>query len=271
MPSYPKYFIRSWYLHRFKKPVNLNSPVTFNEKIQWLKLYGGYDRYSQFVDKLAVKEFVKKTVGSHYTIENKQYIDVNQGIILSNLPDHFVIKPTHTSGDVFICREKSLVNSEQLKQLINTWYELDYYFQWFECVYKNLRPGVIVEEFLDDGNGDLRDFKFYCFDGRVEYIHVDLDRFHRHSRNVYSRDWELQTFSYEYPYSGINIPAPEKLDEMINVAETLSKGFPFLRVDLYYLQNKKIKFGELTFFPGAGFERFYPAIWDTKFGEMLHI
>jgi len=270
IPNYPLLFTQFWYYRTFNNKLNIKTPVSFNEKLQWLKLFGGYERYSNLADKFKVKNYVKIRIGNKYLNNEFFVVKELESIDFSTLPESFVVKPNHLSEYVHICRDKTNLDVGRLMQTIKYWRSLDYYFIWFESVYKNIEPLVLFEEFLSDGYKTLRDYKLFCFNGHVKYIQVDIDRFENHTRNMYSRNWEIQNFSYEHPRSNLILSPPGKLDEMISVAEELSKGFPFLRVDLYHVKERVV-FGELTFFPEAGLGRLFPSSWDLELGSMLDL
>lgn len=267
IPRYPEIFIRLLYFRAFRSRINLQKPRTFNEKIQWSKLFAGYEKFGNLVDKVEVKKYVSQKIGEQYVPETYLVLDELNPDVEALLPDDFVIKPTHTSGDVIIINHKANMNFPEVRKLSALWKKINFYYLWFESVYKNITPRIIIEENLTYGNDILKDYKFYCFRGKVEYIHVDFNRFSHHTRNVYSRDWQLQNFSYKFPSSN-EFLAPPKLEDMISIAEQLSQNFPFLRVDLYYTPKEEIKFGELTFFPESGFGKFHPPVWDLKLGEL---
>ncbi|NPV56433.1 MAG: hypothetical protein HPY76_07170 [Anaerolineae bacterium] len=270
IPRYPELFLRAYYFRRFRKILPLEHPRSFNEKLQWLKIFGNTEAHRHLVDKVSAKEHVREILGDSYIIQNYQIIEDARQIDFDALPERFVAKPNHLSGRVFISRDRDSLDRTELIDKINYWSQLDYYYVWFESSYKGIQPRIIFEELLSDGHETMRDYKFYCFDGRVEYAHVDLDRFIKHMRIMFSREWEALPFSFNFPICDVAIPQPDNLAEMIEIAETLSRGFPFVRIDLYQ-SSRGIKFSEFTFFPEAGLGRFTPPEWDAKFGELLQL
>ena len=270
IPFYRELFLRLYYFRRFGRLLALRRPRTFNEKLQWMKLFGNAESYAHLVDKVSVKQHIRQVLGDDYTIKDHLVVTNPHDIDLNRLPNQFVVKPNHLSGRVLVCREKKELDIGKLTELVNYWLKLDHYYVWFETSYKGIVPRIMFEELLTDGNQWINDYKFYCFNGRVEYIHVDQDRFSRHVRVMYSRDWERLPFSFNFPLSDAIIPRPERLPEMIEIAETLSQGFPFVRIDLYNA-DQGIKFGEFTFFPEAGFGRFDPPEWDMTFGSLFNL
>ncbi len=267
-PGYKKSFLEIFYYYKFHRHLNLKTPRTFNEKLQWLKLYGGYERYTLLADKCRAKEIIKSQIAEEYIVPTILCTRKIDQISFFDLPESFVIKPTHTSGDIVICKDKASLDLEKMKRIMEQWLGINYY--WFESVYKNIEPRILFENRISNGGTPLFDYKFYCFNGKVHFVHVDLDRFTNHKRNFYSRNWVLWDFSLEYPNSNEVIRPPQKLDEMILIAEKISRGFPFIRVDLYYYENK-IYFGELTFFPESGFGRFDPQSTDFLFGDLFEL
>lgn len=266
-----KVYLKLQYKHHLGRKLNLKNPQTFNEKIQWLKLYDRRPEYTTYVDKYAVREHIKKSIGEEYLIpligayENVDEIDWNK------LPDKFVLKCTHGSQCNIICTDKSKLDIEESKKKLNQWMIRNWYWYGREWPYKNVKPMIICEKFMVDESGfELKDYKLMCFNGEVKLSFVCLNRSTLTGLNVdfYDLDWNPMPFERKYPNSGTLIPKPRNYVKMLELAEKLSKAIPFVRVDFYEV-NGDLYFGELTFHPGSGFEAFTPIEWDYKLGSIL--
>lgn len=260
----------------FGVPLNWVNPQTLNEKMNWMKLHYRVPLQQRVADKWAVREWVKEVAGAQYLIPLHASIDRAQDIHLAGLPDAFVMKVNHGSGQNWIVRDKQLVNERMLQRQFLEWMKLSHYVTSREWPYKDMQPKIVVEQLLLDEEGEIpKDFKFHCFGGRVEVIQVDLDREIAHRRNFYSREWELQPFIWTewegnrplWP-NGKPVSRPKALQSMIQLAEKLSAPFPYVRVDLF-LCREQIYFGEMTFYHGSGLERFEPFEYDHKFGALV--
>jgi len=253
----------------FKRSLDLNSPKSFNEKLQWLKLYWRDPIAEQCADKYLVREYVKeKGLGNTLNALIDVYDNVDQ-INFDKLPDQFVLKCTHGSGCNIICKDKNLLNWYDAKKKLSSWMKINYYWPGREWVYKDLKPKIICEKYLEDiKSGELYDYKFLCFSGKPEYIFFCSDRENTVKSDYYNLDWELMDFKGEYPRSNKKHPKPEKLSEMVEYAKVLSNGFPFVRVD-FYVAEGIVYFGELTFFHHGGFGRYYPENIDYELGNKL--
>lgn len=267
----------SWFLFfRFKDHLgyypNLVHPKTFNEKLQWLKLNNRNPEYSLMVDKYEVRNFISNKLGVEYLIPLVggpwlSFDDIN----FDSLPDSFVLKCTHDSASVFICKEKKKFDKIAAKKKIEKALKLNYYTMGREWPYKTVKPRIIAERLMkDDSSDDLKDYKFFCFNGKVHYFKIDFDRFINHKANYFDLRGNIQ------PFGEVSCPndlsrkheMPDNLSKMVELAERLSVGIPFVRVDFYSI-NRRIFFGELTFFPAGGFGRFYPEEWDLKLGNLI--
>ncbi len=267
-----KLFCQIHYRLSCKDKLDLIHPQTFNEKLNWLKIYDHNPKYSIMVDKYEVKQYVSSIVGDKYIIPTIGIYKHFDDIEFEKLPEKFVIKCTHDSGGVVICKNKNLLNLSGAKKKIEKSLKRNYYYLGREWPYKNVLPRIIVENYIEDSNEhDLKDYKFFCFDGKVKLIQVDFDRFINHKRNIYSPDWEYQDVFIHYPNdSSVIIPKPEKLSEMIEVAEKLSEGIPHLRVDLYSA-NGNVYFGELSFYHGSGYEKILPQEMNYTMGNWIDV
>lgn len=264
-------FLKILYKFNINKELNLENPQTFNEKLQWLKLNDRKDIYTTMVDKYEVKKYVSDIIGEEYVIPTLGVYDNFNEIDFEKLPDKFVMKCTHDSGGVVICKDKKELDIKKAKKKINKSLKNNYYYSGREWPYKNVKPRIIIEELLEDeSNEDLIDYKFMCFNGKVKCSFVCLNRRSEFGLNVdfYDLEWNKMPFERHYPNSDITLNRPENYERMIQLAEKLAKNIPFVRVDFYNVKGK-IYFGELTFYPGSGFEEFTPYEWDKKLGNML--
>ena len=266
-----KTFLKLKYRLNISKELNLKCPKTFNEKLQWLKLYDRKDIYTTMVDKNDVKKYVSDIIGSKYIIPTIGLYDKFEDINFDSLPKQFVIKCTHDSGGLIICKDKNKLNIKQARKKIKRSLKKNYYYFGREWPYKNLKPKIIVEKYMEDENdSSMHDYKIHCFNGKAKYILVCTDREEELKETFFDIEWNISPFKRPNHEIDKNIKKPSGLSSMIQLAEKLSKNIPFLRVDFYQI-NGKIYFGELTFFPAAGFAKFEPEEWDEKLGELIDL
>ena len=260
--------------HQFEQAVgykpNIDNPRSFNEKMQWLKLYNEDPLLTKCADKYLVREYVKEKIGEEYLIPLLGVWDSPDDIDFDKLPNQFVLKVNWGSGQNIIVKDKAKLDIEETKTKLREWLSphSNHYYYSFEWSYKNIKPKIIAEQFIQQLNNDLYDYKFFSYRGKVKNLFVVSDRFNKKYFDFYDTDWNKLPFERVYHNSPNGIIKPQNLDRMISLAETLSKDFPFARVDFYDLENK-IYFGEITFYPGNGMEAFEPVEWDYKLGEML--
>ena len=269
-----KLYVKFLYFLVHKKKLNLDNPKTFNEKLQWLKFNKNYDAYAKLVDKYEVRGFVKNTIGEKYLIPLLGVWNKFEEIEWDSLPNEFVLKATHDCGSVIICDNKATIDLKLVEKKLNHALKRNYFLKDRTPVYKNIKPRLIAEKLIKDDLTIIpNDYKFFCFNGKVEFIQVDSNRLteQEHRRNIYNSKWDFIDLSIVHPNDKYNIdPKPCNLSEMIRVAENLSKGINHVRVDLYNANNK-ILFGEMTFFHGGGLEYFIPEIWNRKFGDLIEL
>ena len=262
-----KDFINLCYKSVFNKEVDFNSPKTFNEKIQWLKLYDRNSEYFDLVDKYRAKSIVAEKIGAQYVVPTLGVWDDFNDIVFDELPDRFALKCTHDSGGTVLCSDKSHFNvnaaSEKLCRSLRT----NYFVVGREVPYKGVKPRIIAEEYLGD---EMIDYKFLCFNGKVKYIFACTERNTIGGLKVtwFSPRWEKLSFCRHYPASEKEIEEPKRFHEMLEIAEKLSGELRFVRIDLYE-KDDRIYFGEYTFYPGSGYEEFTPSEWDLKLGEEI--
>ena len=265
-------FVRLLYRVAMGKKLDLKHPRSFNEKIQWIKLYDHNPLYTVVADKYAVREYVKDKVGEEYLIPLLGKWDSVDDIAFDELPDSFVLKCNHDSGGVVICGDRKDLDVEAAKKKLRSHLKRNHYSLSREWGYKEIRRCIIGEKYLiDDETKELRDYKFFCFNGKPAMIQVDFDRFVDHKRNLYTPDWELLDLTIKCPNDpSADIRRPVNLDEMLAISEKLSAGFPEMRVDLYSV-NGKTYFGELTVYHGGGIEKFTPESYGLKLGDMIDL
>jgi len=254
------------------KALNLDNPQTFNEKLQWLKLHDHNPLYTTLVDKYEVKQYIKEKLGEEYVIPiiGGPWTSVDD-INFNELPNQFVLKCTHDSGGIVICRDKTKLDVEAAKKKLKKALKTKFYYGSREWPYKNVKPRIIAEKYMENESTDeLIDYKLMCFNAKVKAIFTCSERFSDGGMKVtfFDTDWKKLPFERHYPVSSVDIEKPKTYEEMIKIAEKLSTNMSFVRIDFYEIQNK-IYFGEFTFYPGSGFEEFNPEIWDLKLGNWI--
>lgn len=271
-----KLFLSARYFLAFHRRMDWKDPQTLNEKLQWLKLHDRKDIYSSLVDKYEVRRHITDEIGEQYLIPlvGGPWDSFDQ-IDFSALPDQFVLKCTHDSGGIVICTDKNTLDMNKTRRVIERCLKHNFFFGGREWPYKNVKPRIIAEKYMVDENGakELTDYKFFCFDGKVDCVMVCLDRSTGDTKfYFFDEAWRLKRLNIRGKNApdGFAIPKPECMDEMFRLAAKLSEGFPFLRVDLYQ-SGGKIYFGELTFFPDSGFDNNLLPETDRYFGQLIHM
>ena len=252
--------------------LNLNNPQTFNEKIQWLKLNDYHEEYTKMVDKVDAKDYVASVIGEQYIIRTLGVWNTVDEINWEALPNQFVIKSTNDSGGVVVCKDKAKLSMGDAKNKLRSMGGRDYSIISKEYPYKKVPRRFIAEVYIEDESGyELKDYKFFCFDGEVEFLFVATGRQQNDIRfDFYDIEFNHLPVLNGHPNADIWPVKPVNYDEMLDVAAKLSKGIPHVRVDLYNV-NGKIYFGELTFFHFSGTTPFEPMEWDYKFGKYLKL
>ena len=252
--------------------LNLENPQRYNEKLQWLKLYYRNSLWTQLVDKYRVKELVRESIGEEYVVPCYGVWNRAEDIDWDKLPDKFVLKTNHDSGNngVFICRDKAKIDKVQWTKKINASLERDTSIQGREWPYRDVKRCVFAEKFLEDATGELRDYKFFCFDGKVKYLFIATERQSggEVKFNYFDADFNDLGIVQHHPLSDKKIEKPDTFEQMKELAAKLSKGLPEVRVDLYEVDGK-IYFGEYTFFHHGGVVPFHPDKWDIVFGQNI--
>lgn len=266
----PKLELEVLFLLKTGHKLNLENPKTYNEKLQWIKLYDTNPLMAKCCDKYAVRAYVEEK-GCGETLNELLWEGFNpKDIPFDKLPQRFVIKVTHGSTFNIICTDKSKLDKQEAIEKCQKWLKTKFlpaYGEWFYGVEK---PRIVVEKYLDDNTERLRDYKVYCFNGIPRYIGVDSgDEKGNHYKDIYDTDWNIQLgYEMAYPCSGKSIPKPEALNELLEYASVLSADFLHARIDFYIL-NDKVVFGEITFTNSAGFGRVRPKEFSMKMGNYL--
>lgn len=266
-----KTFLKMKYRVKKGTKLNLDNPITFTEKIQWLKLYDRNPLYTKMVDKCDAKEYVSSIVGERYIIPNIAVWNSVDEIDFDRLPSQFVIKCTHDSGGLIICKNKSKLDIEKTKEQLRKCMKRNWFYFSREYAYKAVNPRIIAEEYLEnDREEGLHDYKVWCFNGEPKYIQYVTGRIGAHTyEGFYDTDWNLQNFTYHNPRVQVDIPKPECLHELLDVARKVSQNIAFLRADFYVLPDKSIRFGELTFYPNGGWDTWTPKEMDKVVGDLI--
>lgn len=267
-------YLRLRYFFQMHKPLHLKDPKRFTEKLQWLKLYNRHSEYTMMVDKAAVKKYVSDLIGKEYIIPTIGVWDKWEDIDFRNIPDQFVIKTTHGGGGtgVVVVRDKSKMDLDKICRKIERSMGSDIYRSYREWPYKNVTRRIIIEKFIspEDGDEELKDYKFYCFDGKVQCMLVATDRKTSVCFDYFDKDFNHLDFEQGGPNTKKRIEKPKQFERMVEISERLSNGIPHVRVDLYDV-NGHIYFGELTFFDSSGFAGFTPDEWDFRFGDYIKL
>ena len=264
--------LKKWYKRSTGKTLDLENPKTFNEKIQWLKLYDSTPLKTQLADKYLVREWVKEKIGEQYLIPLLGVWDHFDDIDFDQLPDQFVLKANHGSGWNIIVKDKSKFDVEDARQKFKAWLNYNFAFRYgFELQYLNIPPKIIAEQYMADLDGDIYDYRFFCFSDGPKYVWLDIGSgTPDHKRNIYDLTWKLQDYHVTWPPIEPSPEKPSALEEMISLAKRLSEGLVFARVDFYFVGGR-IYFGEMTFTPQSGIGR-----WDSperirEYGDAIQL
>ena len=264
-------YIKLRYFSGMKKFPDLQHPRTYNEKLQWLKLNDKHTEYTRLVDKYAVKEYIEKLNWGGKTIPTLGVWDRFDDIDFAQLPNQFVLKTTHDSGGIVIVKDKGKMDMQKARKKLEKSLQRKYFLMSREYPYKDVKPRIIAEKFMVDESGtELKDYKFFCFNGEVKFLFVATDRPFDTRFDFFDADFNHLPFKQGHPWAKKEIKKPANFEEMKRAAAALSKGMPHVRVDLYNI-NGEIYFGKLTFFHFSGVVPFEPAEWDEKIGDYLKL
>ncbi|MDT2848678.1 ATP-grasp fold amidoligase family protein [Vagococcus carniphilus] len=267
LPS--KFIVKIQYKMKLGRNLNLQAPKRFTEKIQSYKLSYKNDLLHRCVDKYDVREYVAEKGLTSILVKSFGCYSTFNEIDFEKLPNQFVMKTTNGSQTNIICKNKEELNINKTEIQFKNWLKRDQFIFGREWAYKGLDSKILIEELLVDANSsDIKDYKFLCFNGKPEFIIYDSDRFSGHRRNIYDLNWNKLNVLTDCDQIEETIEKPDKLEELINISKILSADFPFVRVDLYYV-NSQIYFGELTFYPWSGYVSFEPDEFDLTLGKLF--
>jgi hypothetical protein len=265
-----KMYLMWQFWHIYHRKLNIENPVTYADKLAYLKTHDHNMELSKLVDKYEVREYVSQKIGKEYLVPLVGVYNSTDEIPWNELPEKYVLKCTHDSASVILHLSNEGFNGDNAIKSLNKHLSRNMFWYSREYPYKYVTPRIVCETFLDDNGKPPADYKIMCFDGKPKYIVLDMDRFGDHKRDVYDLNWNKQDLSTDHAQSNVTAERPEALDKMIELAAILSEGFPHVRVDFYYV-NGKIYFGEMTFFPWGGPIWFKPDKWNYILGELIPI
>ena len=266
-----KFCLKHLYRVHMGKKLNLKHPKTYNEKLQWLKLYDRKPEYVKLVDKYEAKKYVAERIGEEYIVPNYGVWNSFDEIDFDALPEQFVLKCTHDCGGLVICKDKSTLDKDAAREKINRCLKRNYYWSSREWPYKTVQPRIIAEAYMEDEkNGDLPDYKFFAFDGEVKMMFIATERQSKEETkfDFFDADFNHLPFLNGHPNAKVLPEKPQNFEKMKDLAAKLSEGIPQVRIDFYEV-NGKIYFGEITFFHWSGLVKFEPEEWDEKNGEWI--
>ena len=264
-----KRYLSMLYFINFGKKPNLDTPRSFSEKMNWLKLHDRRNIYTTMADKYAAKAFVAERIGSEFVVKNYGVYDRWEDIDFNLLPNQFVIKGTHDSGGAFVCKDKSTFDFNKVEQRIKHNLRINYFYPLREWPYKNIKPRIIVDQLLDEHSGhELRDYKFWCFNGKPTYMYI-TNKGKVIKENFYDMDFNPVSINHGFERTIPEYEKPSNFDKMKELATQLSAGIPFVRVDFFNVDGK-IYFGEFTFYDWGGMRPFRND-WDEKIGQHIQL
>lgn len=264
-------YLRRMFKYTMGYELSLEDPKTYNEKLQWLKIYDRKPIYTTMVDKFAVKNYVAKIIGDEYVIPTLGVWNSFDEIDFEELPEQFVLKCTHDSGGLVICKDKKILNKKAARKKITRSLKKNFYYYGREWPYKNVNPKIIAEQYMEDSEtAELRDYKVYTFNGVAKICMINQDRKTHTRADYFDREYNWLDFTWGYDHA-VHLPEkPINYELMYELAEKLAVGTTELRVDFYEV-NGCVYFGELTFFDASGFDRIEPIDWDYKLGSWLEL
>lgn len=262
--------IANIYMERMGKMPNLKAPVAYTEKVNSQKIKMANEKCTMLADKYLVKNYIKETIGEQYVVPLLGVWDRAEEINYDLLPPKFVLKTNHASGRNILVKNKEDLDIVETNEKLNRWLDENYGYNGFALQYRDIKPKIICEEYLDGLAETVYDYQFLCFNGEPKLVWC-INGSHRAGcrASFYDFDWNMQPFSFGYPKDDKLAPKPLKLDEMLEISRKLSKGFEHVRVDLYEMPDGRVLFGEMTFQTWGGFRRFYPPEYDYMLGELF--
>lgn len=264
--------LKRWFYARTGEQLDLEHPVTFNQKIQWLKVFDRRPEKVMLVDKYLVREWVASKIGNQYLVPILGVWDSFNEIDFNKLPKKFALKCNHGSGWNIIVEDKDKLDMQDAKAKMNKWMASNFAYEaGFEMQYSHVKPKIVAEEYMENDRGDIYDYKVYCFNGKARYIQFLMGRKSELQMAYFDTDWKKQAFVNNHPRIEKNIPRPDNLGDMIRLAEVLAKGYPYVRVDFYRLNDGSIKFGEMTFSPASGTQDWKPSKANYLLGNLIDL
>lgn len=269
-------YIGMIYRMTYGEKMNWNNPTSFEEKLLWLKVYGNEELQKKVVDKIDVRQYIIDKIGERYLIPVLWQGESPKEIPYSLLPDQFVIKCTHGSHCNILVKNKKDIDILSINKQLDKWLKRSWYWYGREWPYKDLKPRIIIEKYMTNHGEDIRDYKFFCFAGKAEFCQVISDRFANETMDFFDTNWnqlEIQRINAKgiaYPRSNEKLLKPQCYEQMVEIANILSKDFKFARIDLYAI-NGKVFFGEITFFPADGLCRFLPLNYNRYLGDKIEL
>ncbi|MDD7306757.1 MAG: ATP-grasp fold amidoligase family protein [Peptoniphilaceae bacterium] len=266
-------YLKFFYYKRFGKKLDLKNPLTLNEKLQWLKLNNRKDIYTRMVDKVRVKDYVREKIGDQFIIKTLGVWDRFDDIDFDTLPNQFVLKCNHDSGNYIICPDKAKLDKEKAKNILEKALKKNFFYTGREWPYKNVKPKILAEEFIGKDGKVPEDYKLMCINGVFDNIMVCTDRQSGTTKYYFfDKAWKLIRCNKwgELAPQDFSLEKPEKFDTMVEIAEKLSYDIPLTRIDLYEVDGK-IYFGEITFFPNSGFDTNLYYQEDLRLGQKLDL
>lgn len=266
-----KTYLKWRYKMLLGRTLNIDKPVLFQEKLQWLKLHDRKSIYHQMVDKYEAKQFIASKIGEKYVIPTIGIYNCVEEIDTSLLPDQFVLKGTFDSGSYYICRDKSQIDVKKMKERLTVNWNYDYYILGKEWPYKGLKRRILAEPLLKDGNSEyVRDCKVFCFNGEPKFLYLSHDISAEAKTDFYDLEWNKLDMRMKDPNSDVIVAKPRQINDIIECSRKLSEGTPFLRVD-FYLCEDDFYCGELTFYHCGGFQDVYPTSWNRILGDWIDL
>lgn len=264
--------LKEWYYKRTGESLNLDNPQTYNEKIQWMKLYDSTQIKADLADKYRVREYVKEKIGEEYLIPLLGVWEKTEDIPFDEMPEQYVLKTNHGCGYNIIVRDKKDLDIEDARKKLTKWMNTNFaYSAGLELHYKLIKPLIIAEKYIENINGEVNDYKVFCFNGKARYIMFLTDRQTNLKMAFYDTDWKLMPFVYSYERLADEVPRPDNLDELIRISEMLAEGFPHVRVDFYRLNSGEYKFGEMTFTSYSGACLWNPPEYNQILGDLIEL
>ncbi|MBE7060496.1 MAG: glycosyl transferase [Ruminococcaceae bacterium] len=265
-------FLKKKFKISLGKELDLDNPKTYNEKLQWIKLYDRKPEYTMMADKYAVRKYISEKLGDEYLVPLIGVWDNPDDIDFDKLPDKFVLKCNHNSGlGMCICKDKSKLDIKKVKKSLKRGLKQNYYLLGREWPYKDIKHKIIAEQYLEnDDKSDIQDYKILCFNGEPKLIELHKNRFSDHTQDFYDTTWKKIDITQDCKQSDIVVPAPECLNTMLDFSKLLSKDIPHVRVDWYFVKGR-LYFGELTFFDSSGFAHFKPELYDKLLGDYIDL